>query len=182
MKTEGAKLSKENKALQLKVKNQEIKLQDKSDSVDILKHSVHKKCLEIVRLRQEVDDMRISHDIVKNKDNLTEEKSDTFPDDEQASTSAKKHLKCDECNDEFDQKEHLETHVREHHEWTCEYCEFRTIKEYEPVEHVNVCHMNKCEECDFKTKSKVEYEKHLSNEHTLKCFKCEEYLKQEVRN
>ena len=79
------------------------------------------------KLRQAVDDMRISHDIVKNKDNLTEEKSDTFPDDEQASTSAKKHLKCDECNDEFDQKEHLETHVREHHEWTCEYCEFRTI-------------------------------------------------------
>ena len=46
LKTEGAKLSKENKALQLKVKNQEIKLQDKSDSVDILKHSVHNKCLE----------------------------------------------------------------------------------------------------------------------------------------
>ena len=52
--------------------------------MDILKHSVHNKCLEIVRLRQKVDDMRISHDIVKNKDNLTEEKSDTFPDDEQA--------------------------------------------------------------------------------------------------
>ena len=52
LKTIGDKTSKENKALKLKVKNQDIKLQDKVDYLNILEHRDKNKHLEIVRLRQ----------------------------------------------------------------------------------------------------------------------------------
>ena len=181
LKTIGDKASKENKALSLKVKNQDIKLQDKGDSLDILEHTVQNKHLEIVRLRQEVDDLRINHELVEHNYNSEEVKSDSIPDEEsdseKASTSTRKHLKCDQCNDEFANNEHLEAHVGMHHKLDCDYCDFSTNTDNELEEHVDDCHLNECKECDFRTKSKVEFSKHLSNEHELKCSKCEGIFK-----